>query len=145
MIEGSQIAQMIPHAGAMCLLDRVVSWDAGSIRCLTTHHRHSDNPLKRVDGKIGAICAVEFAAQAMALHGRLVTDTDDAPKPGILASVRDVRLHAAFLDEVAGDIVIDAALLMGDARGATYSFTLSTAQDKLASGRATVIFDVAGS
>jgi predicted hotdog family 3-hydroxylacyl-ACP dehydratase len=145
MIEHRQIAALIPHAGAMCLLDKVVSWDANSIRCLTTHHRSSDNPLKRADGKIGAICAVEFAAQAMALHGRLVTDTNGAPKPGFLASVRDVRLHTPFLDQVVGEIVIDAALLMGDGRGAAYSFALGTARDKLASGRATVIFDVAAS
>ncbi|HEY1503252.1 MAG TPA: phosphotransferase [Stellaceae bacterium] len=143
MIDRSQIARLIPHAGAMCLLDKVVSWDAGSIRCLTTRHRSSDNPLRRADGKIGAICAVEFAAQAMALHGRLVADTDGPPKPGILASVRDVRLHKPFLDGVIGDIAIDAVLLMGDGRSATYSFTLSAAQNRLGSGRATVIFDVA--
>jgi len=145
MIERSQIARLIPHAGAMCLLDKVMRWDANSIRCLTTRHRSSDNPLTRADGKIGAICAVEFAAQAMALHGRLVTGMNDsAPKPGFLASIRDVRLHTPFLDQVAEDIVIDAALLMGDGRSATYSFTLSAAEDKLASGRATVVFDMAG-
>jgi len=145
MIDSSQIARLIPHAGTMCLLDKVVSWDTGSICCLTRHHRSSDNPLRRADGKLGAICAVEFAAQAMALHGRLVTDTSGAPKPGILASVRDVRLHAPFLDEVAGDIVIDAALLMGDGRSATYSFMLSTTAGKLGGGRATVVFEMAAS
>lgn len=145
MIERSQIAQLIPHAGAMCLVDKVVSWDARSIRCLTARHRSSDNPLKRADGKIGAICAVEFAAQAMALHGRLVTDTSGAPTPGFLASVRDVRLHGRFLDEVVDDIVIDAALLMGDGHSATYSFALNTAAGNLGSGRATVVFDAAGS
>jgi predicted hotdog family 3-hydroxylacyl-ACP dehydratase len=143
MIERSEIARLIPHAGAMCLLDKVVRWDAGSISCLTTHHRNSDNPLRRADGNIGVICAVEFAAQAMALHGRLSTDPTGAPKPGFLASVRDVRLHKRFLDQVAGDIVIDAALVMGDGRSAIYAFTLSTAEDKLASGRATVVFDAA--
>lgn len=145
MIESREIARLIPHAGAMCLLDKVVRWDTASIRCLTAHHRSSDNPLRRADGKIGAICAVEFAAQAMALHGRLITGTNGTPKPGVLASVRDVRLQTLFLDEVARDIVIDAALLMGDGRSATYSFTLSAGEDKLASGRATVIFDAATS
>ena len=145
MMERSEIARMIPHAGAMCLLDHVVSWDAHSIRCLTTRHRSSDNPLKRPGGKIGTICAVEFAAQAMALHGRLVGDTSGAPKSGFLASVRDVRLHTQFLDKIVDDIVIDAALRMGDGGSASYSFTLSTAADKLASGRATVVFEIAAS
>jgi predicted hotdog family 3-hydroxylacyl-ACP dehydratase len=145
MIERSQIARLIPHAGAMCLLDKVVCWDTTSIRCLTTRHRSSDNPLTRADGKIGAICVVEFAAQAMALHGRLVSDTSGPPKPGFLASVRDVRLYTRFIDDVAENIELDAALLMGDGRTATYSFTVSAAEDKLASGRATVVFDVASS
>lgn len=145
MIERGEIARLIPHAGAMCLLDKVVRWDASSIRCLTTRHGSGNNPLRRADGSLGTVCAIEFAAQAMALHGRLVTETNSPPKPGILASVRDVRLKRRFLDEVVGDIVIDAALLMGDGRSATYSFTLSTGQDELASGRATVVFDAAGS
>ena len=145
MIERSAIAALIPHAGTMCLLDKVVRWDTGSIRCLTTRHRNSDNPLRRADGTIGAVCAVEFAAQAMALHGRLTSEASGAPKPGFLASVRDVRLHTAFLDRVVANIVIDAALLMGDGRSATYAFTLSAAEATLASGRATVVFDAAGS
>ena len=29
----AEIAALIPHAGAMCLLDRVVHWDAEKIRC----------------------------------------------------------------------------------------------------------------
>lgn len=144
MIERSQIAALIPHAGTMCLLDNVVSWDASSIRCLTTRHRNSDNPLRRPDGSIGAICAVEFAAQAMALHGRLVTEANHPPKPGILASVRDVRLHAVSLDRLSGDLAIEAKLLVGDGRSATYSFALSAAEQKLVSGRATVVFDVTG-
>jgi len=145
MMESSEIALLIPHAGAMRLLDKVVSWDTRSIRCLTTRHRGADNPLRRRDGKIGAICAVEFAAQAMALHGRLCAEASGAPKPGFLASVRNVLLRTRFLDEVAGDIAIDAALLMGDGRSATYSFTLSVAANTLASGRATVVFEMATS
>jgi len=145
MMESSEIALLIPHAGSMRLLDRVESWDARSIRCLTTHHCSGNNPLRRADGKIGAICAVEFAAQAMALHGRLLAGGSGAPTPGFLASVRDVRLHTRFLNEIVNDIVIDAALVVGDSRSATYSFTLRAAEAELASGRATVVFDTAAS
>ena len=145
MIERGRIAQLIPHAGTMCQLDKVVTWNAGSIRCLTAHHRNRGNPLRRADGKLGAICAVEFAAQAMALHGRLVAETKGEPKPGFIASVRDVRLHTPYLDEVAGDIVIDVQLLVGDGSSATYAFTLRSAERMLGRGRATVVFDVANS
>jgi predicted hotdog family 3-hydroxylacyl-ACP dehydratase len=141
MLDRSQIAALIPHAGTMCLLDRVERWDATSIRCVTARHRRGDNPLRRVEGGIGAVCAIEFAAQAMAVHGRLAGEVSGLPKPGILASVRDLRLRTAYLDQIADDLVIEAALLMSDGVSATYSFAVTTTQGALASGRATVVFD----
>lgn len=141
-LDRDQIAALIPHAGTMCLLDSVDLWDATSIRCVTGSHRRPDNPLRRAEGSLGAVCAVELAAQAMALHGRLIGDANGPPKPGALASVRDVRLRVAYLDRIVEDIVVDATLLMGDGSTATYSFTLTAAQNEVARGRATVIFDV---
>lgn len=141
MLDRSEIAALIPHAGTMCLLDRVERWDATSIRCRTARHRSGDNPLRRVEGAIGAICAAEFAAQAMAVHGRLAGGTSGPPTPGILASVRDVWLGVAHLDQIADDLVIEAALLMSDGVSATYSFAVTAAQGALARGRATVVFD----
>lgn len=137
-----QIATLIPHAGTMCLLDAVERWDATSIRCRTSRHRHADNPLRRPNGIVGAVCGVEIAAQAMAVHGRLLAGSAGRPKPGYLASVRDVRLHAARLDHIADELLVVAVLVMGDARGASYRFAVGGAKDELLSGRATVLFDI---
>lgn len=142
MLNREEITALIPHAGSMCLLDGVEHWDAASIRCRTARHCVADNPLRRADGSIGAVCALEFAAQAMAVHGRLAGDASGPPKPGVIASVRDLRLHTPLLDGIAGDLTIAAELMMGDSRGATYSFTVSASRREIASGRATVIFDV---
>lgn len=142
MLDRGEIAGLIPHAGTMCLLDGVDRWDATTIRCLTGRHRRQDNPLRRADGSLGAICAVELAAQAMALHGRLNGNMNGPPKPGALASVRDVRLRVSRLDQIIEDLVVDAVLLMGDDSSATYSFTLTAAGNEVARGRATVVFDV---
>lgn len=141
-LDRNQIAALIPHAGTMCLLDEVEHWDATSIRCRTARHRAAENPLKRDDGSIGAVCALELAAQAMAVHGRVSSAASDPPKPGVIASVRDLRLHTTSLNGIAGDLTVAAELLMGDSRGATYSFTVSASRKDVASGRATVIFDV---
>src|SRR2546430_15076222 len=65
------IEQHIPHKGRMCLLDEVLSWDAARIRCRSATHRSPDNPL-RLHGRLGAACGIEYAAQAMAVHGALV-------------------------------------------------------------------------
>ena len=73
------IEQHIPHKGRMCLLDAVLSWDATRIRCRSTTHRTPDNPL-RAHGRLGAACGIEYAAQAMAVHGALVASS--APLAG---------------------------------------------------------------
>ena len=64
------IEERIPHHGRMCLLDEVIEWDAQHIRCRSATHRDPDNPL-RSHGRLGIACGIEYAAQAMALHGAL--------------------------------------------------------------------------
>ena len=70
-LDRSWIEQHIPHKGRMCLLDEVLNWDATQIRCRSATHRTTDNPL-RAHGRLGAVCGIEYAAQAMAVHGALV-------------------------------------------------------------------------
>ena len=69
-IEVGRIRELLPHAGSMCLLERVVECDAKSIRCETRTQVDRANPLRR-DGPLSSVCAIEYAAQAMALHGAL--------------------------------------------------------------------------
>jgi predicted hotdog family 3-hydroxylacyl-ACP dehydratase len=142
VIDRDRIATMIPHAGAMCLLDGVLSWDAVSVRCTSSRYRHADNPLRRMDGSLGAACGIEIAAQAMAVHGGLIAGTG-RPRQGYLAGLRDVRLATEHLDMAAGDLIVEAELLMGDASGATYRFMLERDGIGLLSGRATLLLGVA--
>ena len=69
MIERTQIANLIPHAGDMCLLERVMAWDASSICCTTASHLLPYHPLA-VDGKLNSACGVEYALGDRAPHGR---------------------------------------------------------------------------
>ena len=138
-IDRARIATLIPHAGTMCLLDCVLRWDANSVRCLSRRLAGDDYPLRRADGALGAACGVEIAAQAMAVHGRLVADGARPSANGYLASLRDLHLRRARLDDVAGDLVIDAERLMGDAHSAVYRFALGSGDVELLSGRATVL------
>ena len=140
------IAQRIPHQGSMCLLDRVLDWDDTMIRCTAISHRDQTLPL-RAHGRLSAACGIEYAAQAMAVHGALVTaGTPDvaasAPRMGMLASVRDVQLHVARLDDIDSDLLIEARRLAGDLRAIAYEFNLRAGDRELLAGRATVILDV---
>lgn len=148
LIDRERIATMIPHSGAMCLLDGVLGWDAVSVRCLSRRYQDGDNPMRRADGALGMACGIEIAAQAMAVHGQLIAleggagDGGRAAR-GYLASVRDVRFEMERLDAGSGDLIIDSERLMGDAFGATYRFALAREGVALLSGRATVLLQVA--
>jgi predicted hotdog family 3-hydroxylacyl-ACP dehydratase len=55
----------------MCLLERVTAWDAENIQCEAISHRDLNHPLGN-NGKLDATAAIEYAAQAMAVHGALI-------------------------------------------------------------------------
>jgi predicted hotdog family 3-hydroxylacyl-ACP dehydratase len=141
IIGRGQILTMIPHAGTMCLLDEVLRWDALSVQCLSRRYSWPDNPLRRANGTLGTACGIEIAAQAMAVHGRLTAGEGSAPKGGYLVSLRDVRLHAARLDTMEGDLLVNAERLLGDAKTAIYHFSLAVQETELLCGRATVMLD----
>ena len=136
------IESHIPHRGRMCLLDEVLYWDATRIECRTSTHRALDNPL-RADGRLGAACGIEYAAQAMAVHGALIASTSNAlPAVGYLASVRNVTLYVARLDEVETDLVARGERVTGNHSTLLYEFSVSGADRVLLSGRATIVLAI---
>ncbi|MES1980946.1 MAG: hydroxymyristoyl-ACP dehydratase [Pseudomonadota bacterium] len=124
----------------MCLLDGVLECDAQRIRCVTRTHLHPDNPLRSAQGLL-ALCGIEYAAQAMAIHGSLSGQIDERPRAGYLASVREVAFHNARLDTLDAELIIEAEKLMGDEARVIYQFRLHAAGREVLSGRATVILD----
>lgn len=139
-LDRAAIAARIPHHGTMCLLDSVDAWDAESIRCRARTHHDPANPL-RDRGGLPATAAIEYAAQAMAVHGALVAPTEGTPRAGYLASVRSVELNVAHLDGIAGELDVRAERLTGNDSQVLYRFTVCAAGTTLVSGRATVILD----
>jgi len=138
------IAAHIPHQGRMCLLDQVLSWDLHRIECASATHRAIDHPLRAYE-RLGAACALEYAAQAMAVHGALLQPQMGFTGGfGMLASARALELYVTRLDDVPDDLIIRAECEHADARAALYSFTVSAAQGVLARGRASLIFGPEG-
>jgi predicted hotdog family 3-hydroxylacyl-ACP dehydratase len=139
------IEARIPHQGRMCLLDAVLAWDAHHIRCSTGTHRAPDNPLRAHD-RLGIASGIEYAAQTMALHGALAGAAFGAnaaapSRVGLLASVRDVRLHVLRLDDIEADLLCEVTQLAGDNFTALYEFTLRDKDKSLLAGRASVVLD----
>ncbi len=139
VLDAAQIAKLIPHHGSMCLLRSVLHYDTQSIRCSANSHRLIGNPL-REHGMLHAVCGVEYAAQAMAVHGALLSGQGDKPpRSGRLASVRTVEFSASRLDDIAADLEICATQLMGDENNMVYEFTVTAASQNLLKGKATVV------
>jgi predicted hotdog family 3-hydroxylacyl-ACP dehydratase len=139
----------------MCLLDEVLAWDATRIRCRSNSHRAADNPL-RAHGRLGAACGIEYAAQAMAVHGALIAASAPLASTvsshlrgsigaavGYLASVRNVALHVSRLDDLEEELIAAAERVTGDARTVLYEFSVSSAGLLLLSGRASIVVDAA--
>ena len=138
-----RIAELIPHAGAMCLLDEVTRWDDASVRALSRTHRDQTNPL-RVRGRICTWSAIEYAVQAMAVHGALVGAVDGRPRAGYLVSLRNIVCLAPRVDDLEGDLAVEARQLMGDAERVMYEFSLCVGDREVLRGNATVVLDAGG-
>ena len=132
------IAALVPHGGGMVLLERTVAWDDSFIVCRTRSHLDPANPLRRA-GRLAAVCGIEYALQAAALHGGLAAG--GVPQPcGFLATLRDVTLHAERLDDPAlGDLLVEARLQRHEEGGSIYALEVRSISGRtLVSGRAVI-------
>lgn len=137
----TEIAALIPHQGRMCLLDAVLDCTATHITCSASSHRSAQHPLRCGDALLSPV-AIEYAAQAMALHGALNAKPGVQGRPGFLASARGVRLHVPRLDDVDGALIVQVEHLAGDERQAMYRFAVASDSGRpLVDGRATVVLD----
>lgn len=143
-----QIAALVPHQGTMCLLARVDAWDAQGIVCHATNHRDTEHPLRTRSGLLSS-CLIEYAAQAMAVHGALRGGAAaSAARPGLLAAARQVRLGLLKLDDLPrlhpDELRIEATCQAAHERQLLYGFTARHGATQLASGRITVVLQPPG-
>jgi len=138
-IDKPEICTLIPHAGTMCLLDNVTDWDDKSIVCTTSTHRDKTNPLRR-DGRLSSLNALEYGAQAAAIHGGLRARAAGTTAPACyLAALRDAHLYVDRLDDLASPLVIRAQRLFGDAGNTIYQCEVSTGDIRVADARVTIM------
>ena len=139
MLAKSDWSMLIPHQGAMCLLDDVVDWSDNAIHARSQSHRRSDNPL-RSDDKLRALHLCEYGAQAMAVHGGLLARAAGGKAaPGFLVSLRAVELLVERIDDLPGALDVHAERLLGSEGSWQYAFRVEHAGRLLASGRAAVM------
>jgi predicted hotdog family 3-hydroxylacyl-ACP dehydratase len=140
VIEGAALRALLPHAGAMCLLDEVFAWSDKTIACRTTSHLLPNNPLRRQD-RLATICGAEYGLQAAALHGALLAGGERQPT-GYLSGLNLSRIEAERLDDPAlGALLVTARIELADRRGLIYGFDLRDQNGRLLlEGRGTILF-----
>ena len=139
MLNKTHWQDLIPHRGAMCLLDAVIDWDESRIHMRARSHRDPENPL-RADGMLHALNLCEYGAQAMAVHGGLIAQrTGAVVAPGLLVSLREVKLYAVRIDDLPGDLDVRAQRLLAGVEAMQYAFRVEHAGVLFAKGRAAVM------
>jgi len=144
-LDRDAISRLIPHGGPMCLLSRLDEWDTTHIVCSADNHRDPHHPLRTRSGLL-ASASIEYAAQAMALHGALIAQASRQDvKAGYLASVRSTQLHTLRLDDLPAadpdELHVEATRQAGDAQQILYAFSIRHAGRTLAEGRAAVVLN----
>lgn len=133
----SDVERLLPHVGLMCFLDAVTDWDAHNISC-SAAAPDKGHPLMR-NGKVPAIAAAEYAAQACALHGALL-DAATTPRVGMLAKLSNVEVHQAWFPANEKTLSVRTTLISRARGGCLYSFDVVSAHQPIASGRLMVVF-----
>lgn len=136
-IDHNTIALLVPHAGSMCLIDQVLEQNLDTIRC-RAQIRASGHPLAR-NGEIPSTVAIEYAAQACAIHGALLEKSGQS-RPGFLAKITSTKLDTRPLSPVDDPLMIFARRLSSTDQGCLYTFETSTPMRLLAAGTLMIAF-----
>lgn len=134
----------MPHAGASCMLERVIAHDAQTIHCTTRAHLDPANPLRR-NGRLDMVCGVEIGMQAAALHGGLHAQ-GATPRIGYLTTLRQIHLAPGRLDQPQwGTLQVRATCEQTDEQGMRYHFRVeSEAGTALVTGHGFVVLQPQG-
>ncbi len=128
-----EIAALIPHGHAMCLLDEVVHWDAEHIHCRSSHFAGSHNPLFEA-GQLESVLLIEYAAQAAAIHAGLLQSQLGKARPAYIGAVKNIELLKPLSDnQLALEVV--AQCLLSSSNGAIYDVVVSQENCPVMQGR----------
>lgn len=134
------MADLLPHSAPMILLDSVMHWDEHNICCLAQSHLQPDNPLREA-GILSVFAGIEYAAQAMAAHARLLAgkSADITPDKGFLAVASKLSASADTLDCNMAPLQVNAQRLAYNADSSLYGFSLTAGDKILLAGQLTAV------
>lgn len=139
----TDIAELLPHAAPMILIESLLEAGENYLACRTKSHLSPDNPL-RIDGILNIFSGIEYAAQAMALHARLSSapgQEAEQPPRGFVATVSKVQAFAHRLDEYEQPLTIRVDQIACSRDSSLYTFTLSAGAAQLLEGQLMAVLE----
>lgn len=139
-MDRENLCNLIPHTGDMCLLEAIEDWGEDWIRCRTGCHRWPNNPLAR-NGRLDTIHALEIGAQAVAAHGGVLAsrNEDAAARIKYLAAIRYLELEPGPLDQLGGDLTVNAHCLGAQGKHGIYHVEVASDEATILSAQVTVM------
>jgi predicted hotdog family 3-hydroxylacyl-ACP dehydratase len=109
------IAELVPHSGLMCLLDRVVSHDQRETVCAV---RVGDSGLfVDASDRVPVWVGIEYMAQCIAVHGGLqARSAGEKPRPGLFLGARRLSFGAQGF-EIGSELLVSARHVGGAGPG----------------------------
>ena len=134
MLTRADWMSQIAHAGSMALIARVPRWDANGLEAVADAPG-SSHPLLR-SGRLHAVHACEYGAQAAAIHGALLARSAQSrcEAGGLLAALREVRLGSPWI-ALTQPLEIHACRYAALPTAMQYTFEVWQGETPIASGR----------
>jgi predicted hotdog family 3-hydroxylacyl-ACP dehydratase len=126
------LAELLPHAPPMVLLDEVLAFDGATARCSVTLRPGS---MFVEGGRVRAVVALEHMAQCVAVCAALRSRERGEPvgQGGYLVGARELQLEAACF-EVGDTLEVEATLEFDGRELGSFACNLSRRGERLASG-----------
>lgn len=129
---------LLPHAPPMVLIDAVVDYGTDYILCTALSHLQPQNPL-RIEGALSIFTGIEYAAQAMAAHNRLLMNDNEqtSPRKGVIAVASKLVAQQPYLDTEQSALSIKVDVLAQTADSSLAQFTIHSNNKELLRGQLT--------
>ena len=123
------VAELLPHSPPMILLDEVVEADGRRAVCRV--RVRGDSPFAE-GGKVPAVVAIEYMAQAVSAYAGLQARARGAPpRIGYLLGTRELTLEVDAFD-VGDELVVEAVYVWGDETLGAFDCTVRRAGQTVA-------------
>jgi predicted hotdog family 3-hydroxylacyl-ACP dehydratase len=130
------IERLLPQKGAMCLIDAALECTPEAIVCSADASRR-DHPLREAQG-VPAVHAIEYGAQAAALHRLMLGQQSGSVTGGLMLQLRDVQFSVEWLDRLPQPLQITARCAMSSSEAARYRFEIHAAGSLASCGELTL-------